>query len=135
LDHFPAEQLLVVRTDELASDPERLVRKVAAFIGVKSVDQFDWRHRWEYESATRRADRRLLVTLRRSSWMGQIIDHQPPRAARLASRIMTRNVSDWPFLPSAATADELRHRLQPDLRGYATCPPLAAIEPWGLLAS
>jgi hypothetical protein len=132
LAHFPAEQLLVVRTDELAREPEALVRRVAAFIGVKSADQFDWTYRREYDSAKRRADTKLLAAFRVSP-IGQILDPHIPRVLRRASTVLTRDISEWPFLPSAETTDELRRRLQPDLRAYAACMPLADVDPWGLL--
>lgn len=133
LDHFPAEQMLVVRTDELALDPEGLVRRVAAFIRVKGADQFDWSYRQEYESANRRADTRLLSALRKSS-IGQVMDQRFPKSLRRrASTLLTRDIDSWSFSPSSPTVEELRRRLQPDLRAYATCPALAHVEPWGLL--
>lgn len=130
LDHFPAEQVLVVLTENLRDDPATLLARMQVFLGLDRYDYPDLGRR-DHDTSLRRADGGLATKIRRNDrlmlWARQSI----PRSvrARLRGRL-TRNVDTSRIhIPDQVIADlrgllhedrELLQRLRPlDLSKWA----------------
>ena len=87
-DIFPREQLLVLFTADLASDPAQLLRRLHAFIGVDA----------EFMPDTIEVRYRIGATQQRFSWLG----HEPLTRVQLAMSRSAVARRAWHSLPYAA---------------------------------
>lgn len=114
-EHYPAERLLVVPTDDLEADREEALQEVFSFIGVDP----GWRPpelAEEFNTARNRRVRRPVDSaLRRMpgySWASSI---SPPWLKHLKYRITTRRPDGSSAVPDEVEA-ELKDRLRTDVR-------------------
>jgi hypothetical protein len=84
LDHFPREQLLLLRYADLVADPRATLAVVTAFLGVTEADvrEVPRDNSRVFVSQGPRA-RALSSVIRTGAWVGQ---HLPPQVWRRASR-------------------------------------------------
>jgi hypothetical protein len=114
LDEFPREQLHVMLTEDLASDPTRAVRGVTRFLGVPDVEGFVRGDRADLRTSDRRADRWFKSRARGVAALEIGFRRLPGPAQRAVRRIATHEATgaDATLLPE--TERELRQRLSAD---------------------
>ena len=110
-EHFPAEQILVVLTEDLRDDPGAVLAQVQDFLGLERHEYPDLGRR-DHDSSARRVDRGLAARLRRHPklmlWLRQNLPG-PLRAKvtrRLTAEVDTKQIT-VPETAFEAIADEL----------------------------
>jgi hypothetical protein len=121
LEHFPREQLLVVRSEDLAARPQAIMARVFDFIGVDPAwappNLADRLH----VSSVKRVPRRVARAGGTAAvWLETQLSRRPyyprqQRRSRLATQILFRPVRDEETALDADTADVLARLLRSDL--------------------
>lgn len=115
LEHFPREQLLVIRSEDLRDHRRETMRRVYGFLGVDT----DWVHPDLALEHHRTAEKRMLRPtarkLRRFAPYRSFLEKAPSRLIRLHDRVARYTVAD--IDPDrVAMSDDLRRELESRLR-------------------
>ncbi|MGQ0831586.1 MAG: sulfotransferase family protein [Microthrixaceae bacterium] len=132
LHHFPREQLLVIRSEDLRDRRDDTLRLVFAHLGVDADASMDGarveHHRSEHKQVPRAAARSLLQL----EWYARAVDAAPEVVRRAHGRLTRRPLRPADTELSAVVERGIIERLRPDLT--LLCEQLQIdTDPWGLL--
>jgi hypothetical protein len=124
LEHYPREQVLLLRSEDLERDPAGTLERTFAFLGVPALASVAAAR--VHTTAGKRIARPGL------GWADRIATRLPDRLAARARRMTSLPASTEPSALAPDVVAELHRRLRPDVERLAA---LAGpgFEPWGLL--
>jgi hypothetical protein len=130
LEFFAPDRFHVFTTEQLSTDPQVVLRRLFAFLGV------DWT--WvppQTITAGRSDDRRAkppaLRRLAASRAYRAVVDRVPARARATARRVVTRPVDPGTARIDPRLYDELQDELRPDVARFRELFPATSLDAWG----